>query len=70
MISIDKKLEILDVLLDDRCDSYGVRNMIQWLINIFDATDQELTDLKFDPEDIEVVRESIKKDPYTEFIDE
>ena len=47
----DKKLELLDAMLDDRVEMYGVINTIQYLMdNGF--TKEELLEMKFDEADI------------------
>lgn len=47
----DKKLELLDTLLDDRIEMYGVINTIQYLLDN-DFTKEELLEMKFDEADI------------------
>lgn len=47
----DKKLELLDTLLDDRIEMYGVANTIQYLLDN-DFTKEELLEMKFDEADI------------------
>ena len=47
----DKKLELLDSLLDDRIEMYGVTNTIQYLLDN-DFTKEELLEMKFDEADI------------------
>lgn len=47
----DKKLELLDAMLDDRIEMYGVTNTIQYLLdNAF--TTEELLEMGFDAADI------------------
>ena len=47
----DKKLELLDAMLDDRIEMYGVINTIQYLLDN-DFTKEELLEMKFDAVDI------------------
>ena len=47
----DKKLELLDAMLDDRIEMYGVINTIQYLLDN-DFTKEELLEMKFDEVDI------------------
>ena len=47
----DKKLELLDAMLDDRIEMYGVTNTIQYLLDN-DFTKEELLEMKFDEADI------------------
>ena len=54
----DKKLELLDAMLDDRIEMYGVTNTIQYLLDN-DFTKEELLEMKFDEADI---NEAIKGD--------
>ena len=54
----DKKLELLDAMLDDRIEMYGVINTIQYLLDN-DFTKEELLEMKFDEADI---NEAIEED--------
>lgn len=54
----DKKLELMDAMLDDRIEMYGVINTIQYLLDN-DFTKEELLEMKFDEVDID---EAIKED--------
>ena len=47
----DKKLELLEAMLDDRIEMYGVINTIQYLLDN-DFTKEELLEMKFDEADI------------------
>ena len=47
----DKKLELLDTMLDDRIEMYGVINTIQYLLDN-DFPKEELLEMKFDEADI------------------
>ena len=47
----DKKLELLDAMLDDRIEMCGVINTIQYLMDN-DFTKEELLEMKFDAADI------------------
>lgn len=56
----DKKLELLDSMLDDRIEMYGVTNTIQYLMDN-DFTKEELLEMKFDEADInEAIEEDMK----------
>ena len=56
----DKKLELLDAMLDDRIEMYGVINTIQYLLDN-DFTKEELLEMKFDKADInEAVEEDME----------
>lgn len=48
---MNKKLELLDAMLDDRIEMYGVINTIQYLLDN-DFTKEELLEMKFDEADI------------------
>ena len=48
---MDKKLELMDAMLDDRIEMYGVINTIQYLLDN-DFTKEELLEMKFDEADI------------------
>ena len=54
----DKKLELLDAMLDDRIEMYGVINTIQYLLDN-DFTKEELLEMKFDEAD---TNEAIEED--------
>ena len=54
----DKKLELLDAMLDDRIEMYGVINTIQYLLDN-DFTKEELLEMEFDEVDI---NEAIEED--------
>ena len=54
----DKKLELMDAMLDDRIEMYGVTNTIQYLLDN-DFTKEELLEMKFDEVDI---NEAIEED--------
>ena len=47
----DKKLKLMDAMLDDRVEMYGVINTIQYLLDN-DFTKEELLEMKFDEADI------------------
>ena len=47
----DKKLELMDAMLDDRIEMYGVINTIQYLLDN-NFTKEELLEMKFDEADI------------------
>ena len=57
----DKKLELLDAMLDDRIEMYGVINTIQYLLDN-DFTKEELLEMKFDEADINKVAEEDMED--------
>ena len=58
----DKKLELLDAMLDDRIEMYGVINTIQYLLDN-DFTKEELLEMKFDEADINEAIEDDMEDP-------
>ena len=62
----DKKLELLDAMLDDRIEMYGVINTIQYLLDN-DFTKEELLEMKFDAADI---NEAIEDDMEEEDLEE
>ena len=53
-LEFDKLLELLDSLLDFRCELYGVRNTIALLMDL-DLSKEEIIDLGFDDTDVEYV---------------
>lgn len=56
----DKKLELMDAMLDDRIEMYGVTNTIQYLLDN-DFTKEELLEMNFDEADInEAVEDDIE----------
>ena len=57
----DKKLELLDAMLHDRIEMYGVINTIQYLLDN-DFTKEELLEMKFDEADINKAVEEDKED--------
>ena len=57
----DKKLELLDAMLDDRIEMYGVINTIQYLLDN-DFTKEELLEMKFDEADINEAAEEDMED--------
>ena len=62
----DKKLELLDAMLDDRIEMYGVINTIQYLLDN-DFTKEELLEMKFDEADI---NEAVEDDMEEEDLEE
>lgn len=62
----DKKLELLDAMLDDRVEMYGVINTIQYLLDN-DFTKEELLEMKFDEADI---NEAVEDDMEDEDLEE
>ena len=62
----DKKLELLDAMLDDRVEMYGAINTIQYLLDN-DFTKEELLEMKFDEADI---NEAIEDDMEEEDLEE
>ena len=62
----DKKLELLDAMLDDRIEMYGVTNTIQYLLDN-DFTKEELLEMKFDEADI---NEAVEDDMEEEDLEE
>lgn len=66
----DKKLELLDAMLDDRIEMYGVINTIQYLIDN-DFTKEELLEMKFDEADInEAVEDDMEEEDLEDDIEE
>ena len=66
----DKKLELLDAMLDDRIEMYGVTNTIQYLLDN-DFTKEELLEMKFDEADInEAVEDDIEEEDLEEDMEE
>lgn len=57
----DKKLELMDAMLDDRIEMYGVINTIQYLMDN-DFTKEELLEMKFDAADINKAIENDMED--------
>lgn len=55
-IKTKNKLSVLNTLLDDRCDLYGVKNTIAYLLDQ-GLIKEEILDLGFDEEDVEYVCE-------------
>ena len=62
----DKKLELLDAMLDGRIEMYGVINTIQYLLDN-DFTKEELLEMKFDEADI---NEAVEDDMEEEDLEE
>lgn len=50
----DNFMSVFNMLLDERCELYGVRNTICWLLDA-GLTKEELLDLLFDEEDVDYV---------------
>ena len=66
----DKKLELLDAMLDDRIEMYGVINTIQYLLDN-DFTKEELLEMKFDEADInEAVEDDMEEEDLEDDIEE
>ena len=66
----DKKLELLDAMLDDRVEMYGVINTIQYLLDN-DFTKEELLEMKFDEADInEAVEDDMEEEDLEDDIEE
>ena len=66
----DKKLELMDAMLDDRIEMYGVINTIQYLMDN-DFTKEELLEMKFDEADInEAVEEDTEEEDLEEDMEE
>ena len=66
----DKKLELLDAMLDDRIEMYGVTNTIQYLLDN-DFTKEELLEMKFDEADInEAVEDDMEEEDLEEDMEE
>ena len=62
----DKKLELLEAMLDDRIDLYGVLNTIQYLLDN-DFTKEDLLEMGFDEEDINAAIEEDEEDEEEEY---
>lgn len=60
-IKIKNKLSVLNTLLDDRCDLYGIKNTIAYLLDQ-GLTKEEILDLHFDEDDVEYVLENPDED--------
>lgn len=58
--------ELLNRLLDDRCDLYGARNTISYLLDE-GYTRDDLIELDFDEEDVDYVIKALEEDPDVEF---
>ena len=66
----DKKLELLDAMLDDRIEMYGVINTIQYLLDN-DFTKEELLEMKFDEADInEAIEDDMEEEDLEEDMEE
>ena len=66
----DKKLELLDAMLDDRIEMYGVTNTIQYLLDN-DFTKEELLEMKFDEADInEAIEDDMEEEDLEEDMEE
>ena len=66
----DKKLELLDAMLDDRIEMYGVINTIQYLLDN-DFTKEKLLEMRFDEADInEAVEEDMEEEDLEEDMEE
>ena len=53
-LKLKNKLSLLNQLLDDRCEMYGIRNTISYLLDD-GFTREELLDLRFDEDDVDYV---------------
>ena len=68
--STDKKLEMLNEMLDDRIEMYEVINTIQYLLDN-DFTKEELLEMKFDEADInEAVEDDMEEEDLEDDIEE
>ena len=66
----NKKLELLDAMLDDRIEMYGVTNTIQYLLDN-DFTKEELLEMKFDEADInEAIEDDMEEEDLEEDMEE
>ena len=59
---MDNKMSVLDMLIDERCEMFGVRNTICWLLDA-GLTKEEILDLQFDEDDVNYVIEN----PFEEY---
>ena len=48
----EKKLSMLDDLIDARCEIDGVRETIRYMMEGFGFTPEELTEMRFDAKDV------------------
>lgn len=53
-LKLKNKLSVLNYLLGDRCDMYGTRNTICYLLDA-GLTREEILDLRFDEDDVDYV---------------
>jgi len=58
--------ELMNKLLDDRCDLYGSRNTISYLLDD-GYTRDDLIELNFDEDDVDLVIKALEEDPDAEF---
>lgn len=56
---IEKKLNMLDDLIDARCEIDGVRETIRYMMEGFGFTPEELAEMSFDKKDILAVEEEL-----------
>lgn len=50
-------IDLLDDIIDNKCEMEGVRETIAYLISLADLTKEELLELNFDENDINIVME-------------
>ena len=48
----EKKLKVLDDLIDARCEIDGVRETIRYMMEGFGFTPEELTEMRFNAKDV------------------
>ena len=58
--------ELLDRLLDDRCELFGINNTISYLLDL-GFTRDELLELQFEAADVDYVIKALDEDPDVEF---
>ena len=58
--------ELLNRLLDDRCDLFGTRNTISYLLDE-GYTRDDLIELDFDEDEVDFVIKALDEDPDVEF---
>lgn len=54
---VDRKLHLLDVMLEERCELYGVKNTIQYLLDRDFTPDELINELLFDEDDVKLALE-------------
>ena len=60
MLSVNEKASLCEDLIDDMCETYGVRKTIAHLFNYLDS--DQIVGLGFDKEDVDIVYEEYVKE--------